>query len=91
MTGQEFNTLVNDYGWAVAVLLVIVTFFTMIGKAWKSIVKFVKVVDILIDLPTKLQAIEDKLEKVEHEVTTNSGTSIKDAVRRIEERLSKEA
>jgi len=91
MTGQEFNTLVNDYGWAVAVLLVIVAFFTMIGKAWKSIVKFVKVVDILIDLPAKLQAIEDKLEKVEHEVTTNSGTSIKDAVRRIEERLSKEA
>lgn len=91
MTGQEFNNLVNDYGWVVAILLVVVAFFTMIGKAWGSIVKFVKVVDILIDLPEKLQSIEDKLHNVEHEVMTNSGTSIKDAVKRIEDRLSKEA
>jgi hypothetical protein len=91
MTSQEFDNLVSEYGWVVAVSVVVIGFFTMVGKAWGSIVKFVKVVDILIDLPDKLQAIEDKLHTVEHEVTTNSGTSIKDAVRRIEERLSTEA
>ena len=91
MTNQEFSNLVSEYGWFVAVSIVIVGFFTMIGKAWGSIVKFVKVVDILIDLPEKLQSIEDKLHNVEHEVTTNSGTSIKDAVKRIEDRLNREA
>jgi hypothetical protein len=91
MTSQEFNNLVADYGWVVAVTLVVVGFFSMMGKAWGSIVKFVKVVDILIDLPDKLQAIEDKLHNVEHEVTTNSGSSIKDAVKRIEDRLNTEA
>lgn len=91
MTGQEFDNLVSDYGWLIAVLLVVVAFFAMIGRAWGSVVKFVKVVDILIDLPAKLQAIEDRIQSIEHEVTVNSGTSIKDAVKRIEERLNKEA
>lgn len=90
MTSEQFNTLVAEYGWVVAISMVIIGFFTMLGKAWNSIVKFIKVVDILIDLPDKLQTIEDKIQNVEHEVTTNSGTSIKDAVRRIEERLNKE-
>lgn len=91
MTGEQFDALVSEYGWIVAVSIVLFGFFVMLGKAWSSIVKFVKVVDILIDLPDKLQAIEDKIQSIEHEVTTNSGTSIKDAIKRIEERLSKEA
>lgn len=91
MTSQQFDALVAEYGWIVAISIVVIGFFTMIGKAWGSIVKFVKVVDILIDLPEKLQSIEDKLHNVEHEVMTNSGTSIKDAVKRIEDRLSTEA
>lgn len=90
MTGEQFDALVNEYGWIVAVSIVLFGFFVMLGKAWSSIVKFVKVVDILIDLPDKLQAIEDKIQGIEHEVTTNSGTSIKDAIKRIEDRLSKE-
>jgi hypothetical protein len=90
MTSEQFNTLVAEYGWIVAISIVVIGFFTMLGKAWGSIVKFIKVVDILIDLPDKLEAIEKKIESVEHEVTTNSGTSIKDAVRRIEERLNRE-
>lgn len=91
MTSQQFDALVSEYGWLAATVIVISMFFAMLGKAWGSIVKFVKVVDILIDLPEKLQSIEDKLHNVEHEVTTNSGTSIKDAVKRIEERLNTEA
>lgn len=91
MSSEQFNALVAEYGWVFAVAVVVGGFFTMIGKAWSSIVKFVKVVDILIDLPDKLQAIEDKLHNVEHEVTTNSGSSIKDAVKRIEDRLNREA
>lgn len=91
MTSQQFDALVAEYGWIAAVAIVVTMFFAMLGKAWGSIVKFVKVVDILIDLPEKLQAIEDKLHNVEHEVTTNSGTSIKDAVKRIEDRLNREA
>jgi hypothetical protein len=91
MTGEQFNALVTEYGWVIAVSIVLFGFFAMLGKAWNSIVKFVKVVDILIDLPDKLQAIEDKIQGIEHEVTTNSGTSIKDAIKRIEERLNREA
>lgn len=91
MTSQQFDALVAEYGWIAAIAIVVSMFFAMLGKAWSSIVKFVKVVDILIDLPEKLQSIEDKLHNVEHEVTTNSGTSIKDAVKRIEERLNTEA
>ena len=91
MTSEQFNALVEQYGWVAALSMLLFGFFAMLGKAWGSIVKFVKVVDILIDLPDKLQAIEDKLQNVEHEVTTNSGTSIKDAVRRIEDRLNREA
>jgi hypothetical protein len=90
MTSEQFNTLVAEYGWIVAISMVVIGFFTMLGKAWSSIVKFIKVIDILIDLPDKLEAIEKKLESVEHEVTTNSGTSIKDAVKRIERKLNKE-
>jgi len=91
MTGEQFDALVSEYGWIAAVSIVFFGFFVMLGKAWSSIVKFVKVVDILIDLPDKLQSIEDRIQGIEHEVTTNTGTSLKDAVRRIEDRLNREA
>lgn len=90
MTSEQFNALVQQYGWFAAISMLLFGFFVMLGKAWGSIVKFVKVVDILIDLPDKLQAIEDRIQGIEHEVTTNSGTSIKDAVKRIEDRLNRE-
>ena len=53
-----------------------------------------KTVDIITGLPLELRYIHDKLDtleiriiNVENEVKTNGGSSIKDAVKRIEDRL----
>lgn len=91
MTGEEFNNLVTEYGWIVAVSIAVVGFFTFISKFWGSISKFVRVVDILIELPERLKAIEEKIHNVEHEVMTNSGSSLKDSIGRIERHLNIEA
>lgn len=88
MTGQEFNNLVNEYGWIVAISIAVVGFFAFISKFWGSISKFVRVVDILIELPERLKTIEEKIHNVEHEVMTNSGSSLKDSVGRIERHLN---
>lgn len=90
MTGAEFNTLVSEYGFIAATLLAIGLFFGTLAKLWPAISKFVHTVDIIVSLPTNLAEIHAKLDRVEHEVMTNSGSSLKDAVKRIEERLNKE-
>jgi hypothetical protein len=78
-----------DYGpiiWTVFLIVVIVG--TLI-KIWPFISKVVKVIDIISELPDRLDKIETRLMNVEHEVRTNGGSSIKDAVKRIEDHLNK--
>ena len=78
-----------DYGpiiWTVFLITVIVG--TLI-KIWPFISKVVKTIDIISELPDRLDKIEARLMGVEHEVKTNGGSSIKDAVKRIEEHLNK--
>ncbi len=91
MTSAEFNTLVAEYGFVAAVVVATGLFFGTLAKVWPAISKFVHTVDIIVSLPTNLAEIHEKLDRVEHEVMTNSGSSLKDAVRRIEDRLNKEA
>ena len=78
-----------DYGpiiWTVFLITVIVG--TLI-KIWPFISKVVHTIDIISELPDRLDKIEARLMGVEHEVKTNGGSSIKDAVRRIEDHLNK--
>jgi len=78
-----------DYGpiiWTVFLITVIVG--TLI-KIWPFISKVVHTIDIISELPDRLDKIEARLMGVEHEVKTNGGSSIKDAVKRIEDHLNK--
>jgi hypothetical protein len=89
MTPEQASQFLMDYGpiiWTVFLITVIVG--TLI-KIWPFISKVVKTIDIISELPDRLDKIEARLMGVEHEVKTNGGSSIKDAVKRIEEHLNK--
>lgn len=87
MTPDQINRFMMDYGpilWAIFVTFMIMV---VIVKAWPFIRGVVKTVDIIQELPARLDRIEERIERVEKEVHTNSGTSLKDAVRRIEAKI----
>ena len=89
MTPEQASQFLMDYGpiiWTVFLITIIVG--TLI-KIWPFISKVVKTIDIISELPDRLDKIEARLMGVEHEVKTNGGSSIKDAVKRIEEHLNK--
>jgi uncharacterized membrane protein len=94
MTPEQANQFFTDYGSIVWYIFLTVAFFAAFVKAWPFIASVVKTVEIITELPdrfkhidTKLDTLELRLISVEHEVKTNGGSSIKDAVKRIEERL----
>jgi len=94
MTADQANQFLVDYGpfvWFVVLTLGTVTIFV---KSWPFFTSVVKTVEIITELPDRFHKIDEKLDtleirliSVEHEVKTNGGSSIKDAVRRIEDRL----
>jgi len=89
MTPEQASQFIMDYGpiiWTVFLITVIVG---ALIKIWPFISKVVHTVDIIAELPERLDKIETRLKGVEHEVKTNGGTSIKDAVKRIEDHLNK--
>ena len=89
MTPEQASQFLMDYGpiiWTVFLITVIVG--TLI-KIWPFISKVVHTIDIISELPDRLDKIEARLMGVEHEVKTNGGSSIKDAVKRIEDHLNK--
>ena len=89
MTPEQASQFLMDYGpiiWTVFLITIIVG--TLI-KIWPFISKVVKTIDIISELPDRLDKIEARLMGVEHEVKTNGGSSIKDAVKRIEDHLNK--
>lgn len=86
MTPDQLNNFLVDYGPIVWVIVVTMIIIIVIGKAWPFISGVVKMVNIIQEMPEKLKSIEERIKKVEEEVTTNSGSSLKDAVKRIEAR-----
>ena len=89
MTPEQASQFLMDYGpiiWTVFLITVIVG--TLI-KIWPFISKVVHTIDIISELPDRLDKIETRLMNVENEVRTNGGSSIKDAVKRIEDHLNK--
>lgn len=94
MTAEQANQFLMDYGPIIWVIFLTVVFLAVVVKAWPFITGVVKTVEIISSLPEELQYIHRKLDtleiriiSVEDEVKTNGGSSIKDAVKRIEDRL----
>ena len=94
MSTEQANEFLIDYGPIIWFVFLTIVFIAAIVKAWPFITSVVKTVEIISSLPEQLTYIHDKLDtleirliSVEHEVKTNGGSSIKDAVKRIEDRL----
>lgn len=87
MTPDQASQFLMDYGPIIWTVFLFVGIIAALIKVWPFISKVVKVIDIISELPDRLDKIERRLETVEHEVKTNGGSSIKDAVKRIEDHL----
>jgi hypothetical protein len=94
MTAEQTTQFLNDYGPVIWFVFLTVIFLAALVKAWPFITSVVKTVEIITELPARFEHIYEKLDtleirlmSVEHEVKTNGGSSIKDAVKRIEDRL----
>jgi hypothetical protein len=95
VTTEQANEFLVDYGPVIWFVFLIVVFLAAIVKAWPFIANVVKTVEIITNLPDQMTYIHEKLDtleirliSVEHEVKTNGGSSIKDAVKRIEDHLN---
>ena len=95
MTTEQANEFLVDYGPIIWFVFLIVVFLAAIVKACPFIASVVKTVEIITNLPDQMAYIHEKLDtleirliNVEQEVKTNGGSSIKDAVKRIENHLN---
>lgn len=87
MTWHEFwdsVSVAQAVIWAVGALAV----FTFIAKAWPFIRNTFRILDALVRLPEVMEKVDDmtaQVSEIHHEVHYNNGSSVKDAVRRVEE------
>ncbi len=89
MTTEQASQFLMDYGPIIWTVFLITAIIGVLVKIWPFISKVVHTIDIIAELPDRLDKIETRLMNVEHEVRTNGGSSIKDAVKRIEDHLNK--
>lgn len=89
MTTEQASQFLMDYGPIIWTVFLITAIIGVLVKIWPFISKVVHTIDIISELPDRLDKIETRLMNVEHEVRTNGGSSIKDAVKRIEDHLNK--
>lgn len=89
MTPEQASQFLMDYGPIIWTVFLITALLAALIKIWPFISKVVHTIDIISELPDRLDKIEARLMGVEHEVKTNNGSSIKDAVKRIEDHLNK--
>lgn len=89
MTPEQASQFLMDYGPIIWTVFLILALLATLIKIWPFISKVVHTIDIISELPDRLDKIEARLMGVEHEVKTNGGSSIKDAVKRIEDHLNK--
>lgn len=87
MTWNEFW---NSISVAQAVVWVLGGFavLTFVVKAWPFIRNTFRILDALVRLPEIIGKVEDmtaQVAEIHHEVHYNNGSSVKDAVRRVEE------
>ena len=91
MSLQQFWTFILDYGGAGLIALVIIVGISAIVEMWPMLVKFISVGSAVADLPETLATLTKKTEKLEttlqiikKEVLPNGGSSLRDAVNRME-------
>ena len=89
MTPEQASQFLMDYGPIIWTVFLILALLATLIKIWPFVSKAVKTIDIISELPDRLDKIEARLMGVEYEVKTNNGSSIKDAVKRIEDHLNK--
>jgi hypothetical protein len=89
MTPEQASQFLMDYGPIIWTVFLIAVILATLIKIWPFISKVVRTIDIISELPDRLDKIEARLMGVEYEVKTNNGSSIKDAVKRIEDHLNK--
>lgn len=66
--------------WIVAFALVIV----LITKVWPWVRRLVRLVDALQELPEYMERTTKKIDQIHHEVNYNNGSSVKDAIARLD-------
>jgi hypothetical protein len=87
MTTEQAGQFLANYGPIIWTIFIIIAILGVLIKIWPTISKMVYTVNIISELPERLDKIEQRLKGVENEVKTNGGSSIKDAVKRIEDHL----
>lgn len=98
MTNSQILGWADSYGlFAAALILVVVILIgggVLIKKSWGAIAGLVRTVEIIADLPDRLDKIDalqvqkaSDIAAIKQELTTNHGTSLKDSVYRIERQL----
>ncbi|MBO1805829.1 hypothetical protein [Leucobacter ruminantium] len=82
MTEDQLARLLGDLTAVQLVLLVgaVVALIILIVKVWPLVRRFVATIDALADLPAKMRLLDE----IHHEVRPNTGTSMNDALRRVE-------
>ena len=91
MSLQQFSTFILDYGGVGIIILVVVFGISALVKMWPMLVKFISVGSAVAELPETLATLSEKTEKLEttlqiikKEVLPNGGSSLRDAVNRVE-------
>jgi len=87
MTPEQAVTFFYDYGPLIWTIFILIAVIALLVKAWPAISRAVHIIDIINELPTRLDKIDIRLEVLEREVTTNGGSSLKDALKRVEDYL----
>jgi hypothetical protein len=95
MSLQQFSTFILDYGGVGLIILVVVFGIGALVKMWPMLVKFISVGSAVADLPETLSELSKKTEKLEttlqiikKEVLPNGGSSLRDAVNRVEANMN---
>jgi hypothetical protein len=80
--------------WVVSIIVALSFLVRWVGKAWPKLRRFVKTMDSLAQLPefmdkttSTLEAQNEQIEQIHHEVHFNNGSSVKDATSRIESKV----
>jgi NADH:ubiquinone oxidoreductase subunit D len=87
MTPEQAVRFFYDYGPIIWTVFIFIAVVALLVKAWPAISRAVHIIDIINELPARLDKIENRIGGVEREVTTNGGSSIKDALKRVEDHL----
>lgn len=90
MTTQQWNQFMMDYGPFIWFMFLFSVSVWAIVKSWPFLSGLVHTVEIIQGLPERLDSLQQQIDAVQKEVTTNSGSSLKDAVKRIETKIYSE-